>query len=75
MNPVSIASVSGLFILYVVLILTLAMTTFRNGHRWLGIAGFFLPVLWLVGALMKPAPHAHRAQAAHRAHGVHRAAK
>lgn len=42
----------GFGILYLVLIFTLAVTSFRKGHWILGLAGFFFPVLWLVGALL-----------------------
>jgi hypothetical protein len=42
----------GFGILYLVLLLTLAVTSFRKGHWILGLIGFFFPVLWLVGALL-----------------------
>ena len=42
----------GLGILYVVLIFTLAVTSFRKGHWILGLTGFIFPFLWLVGALL-----------------------
>jgi hypothetical protein len=41
-----------LSIIYVVLILTLAVTSFRKGHWVLGLIGFIFPVTWLIGALM-----------------------
>ncbi len=47
-----------LAILYVVLFITLALTTFRKGHYILFCIGFFFPVLWIVGALMAPTPNA-----------------
>ena len=42
----------GLGILYLVLIFTLAVTSFRKGHWILGLTGFIFPLLWLVGALL-----------------------
>ena len=38
--------------IYVVLIITLALLSFRKGHWVLGLIGFVFPVLWLVGALL-----------------------
>ena len=42
----------GLGILYLVLIATLAVMTFRKGHWVLGLIGFIFPVLWLIGAIL-----------------------
>ena len=39
-------------VIYVVLILTLAVMTFRKGHWVLGLIGFVIPVFWLVGAIL-----------------------
>lgn len=39
-------------ILYLVLLLTLAVLSFRKGHWVLGLIGFVFPVLWLVGAIL-----------------------
>jgi hypothetical protein len=41
-------------ILYLVLILTLAVLSFRKGHWVLGLIGFIFPVLWLIGAILPP---------------------
>ena len=43
------------FFLYVVLLFVLGLRTLRNGHGWMFIFGIFLPFLWLLGALMRPA--------------------
>lgn len=43
---------AGLGIIYLVLLFTLAVTSFRKGHWILGLIGFIFPVLWLVGALL-----------------------
>jgi hypothetical protein len=44
----------GAVILYFVLLFVLGLSTLRNGHGWLFFFGIFFPVLWLVGALMRP---------------------
>jgi hypothetical protein len=46
-------------ILYLVLVLTIALLTFRKGHWVLGLLGFVFPILWLIGAIM-PARRAYR---------------
>ena len=44
----------GLGILYFTLFVTLGAATFGKGHWVLFILGFFLPVFWLIGALIGP---------------------
>src|SRR5579875_3512575 len=39
-------------IIYLFLLLTLALLSFRKGHWVLGLFGFIFPLLWLVGALL-----------------------
>ncbi len=39
-------------ILYVVLLVTVAILTFRKGHWVLGLIGFVFPILWLIGAVL-----------------------
>jgi hypothetical protein len=41
-------------VLYIALICTVAIVTFRKGHIVLGVAGIFLPILWLLGAVLPP---------------------
>lgn len=57
MSPLGWGLSLGLGILYLVLLFTLAIMSFRKGHWILGLFGFVLPFLWLVGAVL-PAPHA-----------------
>lgn len=38
--------------IYVVLIITLGLLSFRKGHWVLGLAGFVFPFLWLIGAIL-----------------------
>lgn len=42
----------GLSVLYLVLLFTVAVIAFRKGHWVLGLIGFFIPILWLVGAAL-----------------------
>lgn len=43
-----------LCVLYLVLIFTAAAATLRKGHLILLFAGIFLPLLWIIGALLPP---------------------
>jgi hypothetical protein len=43
---------AGMAVIYLVLVFTLALMTFRKGHWILGVIGFFLPFLWLIGAVL-----------------------
>ena len=45
--------------IYLVLIFTLAVLSFRKGHWVLGLIGFIFPVTWLVGAIL-PRRRAYR---------------
>jgi hypothetical protein len=39
-------------VIYLVLLFTLAVMTFRKGHWILGLIGFFFPILWIIGAIL-----------------------
>jgi hypothetical protein len=41
-------------ILYLVLLFTLGILTIRKGHWVMFILGIFLPLFWLIGAVMPP---------------------
>lgn len=41
-------------ILYFVLIVTLGVMSLRKGHWIMFIIGIFIPIFWLVGALIPP---------------------
>jgi cadmium resistance protein CadD (predicted permease) len=43
---------TGLGILYLVLLFTLAVLSFRKGHWVLGLIGFIFPILWIIGAIL-----------------------
>jgi hypothetical protein len=42
----------GLGILYLVLLFTVALITFRKGHWVLGLIGIFIPIVWVIGAIL-----------------------
>ena len=43
---------TGVGIIYVVLLITLGILSIRKGHWIMFIVGLFLPIFWLIGALM-----------------------
>jgi hypothetical protein len=46
----------GLFgLLYVILLVTLGIMSIRKGHWIMFIIGIFIPIFWIIGALMPPA--------------------
>jgi hypothetical protein len=38
--------------IYLVLLVVFAVLSFRKGHWVLGLIGFVIPILWIVGALL-----------------------
>ena len=46
--------IGGVFI-YALVLFTLGLSTLRNGHGWMFFFGIFFPLLWLMGAFMRPA--------------------
>jgi hypothetical protein len=42
----------GLGVIYLVLLFTLAVLSFRKGHWVLGLIGFIFPLLWVFGAIL-----------------------
>jgi hypothetical protein len=42
----------GLGILYLVLLFTICVVTFRKGHWVLGLIGIFIPLFWVIGAVL-----------------------
>ncbi len=45
-------------IAYVVCWIFLGLATFRKGHYWLFWIGFIFPILWIIGALIRPTARA-----------------
>jgi hypothetical protein len=52
-----------LAVLYVTLLVAFGISTLRKGHYVLFFLGIFLPLLWIVGALMGPTEDAAAAEA------------
>jgi hypothetical protein len=44
--------------LYLVCLFVLGLTTLRKGHTAMFWIGIFFPILWLIGAVIAPAPRA-----------------
>ena len=42
----------GLAILYLVLLVVLGVSTLRKGHWVMFILGIFMPLFWIIGAIM-----------------------
>jgi len=53
----------GFAVLYIILVFTVCMITFRKGHVLLGVFGIFLPFLWVIGALLPPTASSQYARA------------
>jgi hypothetical protein len=51
---VSTPLLAFLSVLYVVLLITLGITAIRKGHWIMFLVGIFVPLFWLIGALMPP---------------------
>jgi hypothetical protein len=43
---------TSLAVFYIFCVFTVCLITFRKGHFVLGILGVFLPILWLIGAVL-----------------------
>lgn len=46
----------ALFMIYLVCLFTVCRLTFTKGYTVLGVAGIFLPLLWLIGAILPAKP-------------------
>ncbi len=51
---VSAPLVSGLGVIYIVLLVVLGITSIRKGHWVMFLVGIVLPIFWIIGALMPP---------------------
>jgi hypothetical protein len=45
-------------VLYLVVLISLGLTTLRKGHYFLFFVGIIFPILWIIGALIAPTPRA-----------------
>jgi hypothetical protein len=55
--PLAVSTAAWLAILgvlYVILLLTLGIMCIRKGHWIMFIVGIFIPLFWIIGALMPP---------------------
>jgi hypothetical protein len=57
--PLAVSTAGGLLIgfgavVYVIVLVTLGITSIRKGHWVMFIAGIFIPLFWVIGALMPP---------------------
>jgi hypothetical protein len=53
--PITLAASGGAFlfgVIYLVLLLTLGIISLRKGHWVMFIIGLFIPLFWLIGALI-----------------------
>jgi hypothetical protein len=51
---ISTPFLGGLGVLYVVLLVVLGLTSLRKGHWIMFIVGIFVPIFWLIGAVIPP---------------------
>lgn len=47
-----------LAIVYIACLIFLGVATLRKGHVVLFVIGFFFPILWIIGALIRPTARA-----------------
>ena len=45
-------------IVYIACWIYFGLATFRKGHYWMFWIGFFIPILWIIGALIAPTQRA-----------------
>jgi hypothetical protein len=56
MNGVAWILTTVLVVFYLFCLFTVCSLTFQKGRTFLGIAGIFMPFLWLVGAILPAKP-------------------
>jgi hypothetical protein len=50
--------ISGGIVLYLVLLFVVGVMCLRKGHWVMFILGIFIPIFWLIGAVIPPTPRA-----------------
>jgi hypothetical protein len=45
---------TSLAIVYIVCLIVLGLTTLRKGHFVLFVVGIIFPILWIIGAVIRP---------------------
>jgi hypothetical protein len=55
-TPLAVSSVGyvGFGILYLVLLVVLGLTAIKKGHWIMFLIGIFIPIFWIIGALLPP---------------------
>ncbi len=51
---ISTGGIGLLGVIYVVLLITLGVLSIRKGHWVMFIIGIFIPLFWIIGALLPP---------------------
>jgi hypothetical protein len=56
MPPLAIATGAGVLFgaIYVVLLITLGIISIRKGHWVMFLIGIFIPLFWIIGAMLPP---------------------
>jgi len=56
MPPLALATGLGVLLgaIYVVLLITLGIISIRKGHWVMFLFGIFIPLFWIIGALLPP---------------------
>jgi hypothetical protein len=56
MPVLAVSSTGGILLgaIYVVLLVTLGILSIRKGHWIMFLIGIFIPLFWIIGALMPP---------------------
>lgn len=56
MPPLALSTAGGflLGVVYVVLLVTLGIISIRKGHWIMFLFGIFIPIFWIIGALLPP---------------------
>jgi hypothetical protein len=56
MTPLALATGAGVLFgaIYLVLLITLGILSIRKGHWVMFLIGIFIPIFWIVGALLPP---------------------
>jgi hypothetical protein len=55
-TPLAMSTTGGVLLgaIYLVLLVTLGILSIRKGHWVMFIIGIFIPIFWIIGALMPP---------------------
>lgn len=58
MTALEVTLLAILAALYLAMLILLGVTTLRNGRPLFFVLGIFMPLFWIVGAILPPAPTA-----------------